>query len=258
MRVKHGIEAALSRLADFMNVVHSALNKDQWEQWRTDERAKFERKRRKEDVSMPLPLEVSVEEAQAIRGELHQVLWALCAGPRHLPEGLANDLMDRLRIPASTLIGVILSKLQALPFDAVSRRVDSGGVLIRRGGKKERWAVEFIPASMDARTTLYYLLARAFEFEAISALKICPSSACRKYFVTKDPRQHFCNPYCRFTFNNHQKTARKNKRKATQKTKHEEVLQKAKRLLDEGKSFKVLKAETGLSDRTIEKLFEER
>ncbi len=258
MRVRHGIEGALSRLADFMNVVNPGLSKEQWEQWRLAEETKFEMKLPKEDVGMPLPLEISVEEARVIHGELHQVLWAMCTGPYHLPEELGQDLKKRLQISTSTLIGVILSRLETVQFKWMCRRVDCGGVVIRRGGENERWVVEPIPIGIDARTTLYYVLVEALRLGAIATLKICPSAACRKYFVTEDPRQHFCNHHCRFAFNNHQRKARKDKLKETRRTKRENVLQKARRLRDEGKSPRVVKAETGLSEGVIEKIFEEQ
>lgn len=258
MRVGQGIEAALSRLADFMNAVHSELSWDQWERWRAGEKAQFERSQPNEDMGMPLPLDISIEEAKTIHGELHQVLHALCAGPHQLPEGIGKGLRDRLHVSTSNLIGTILAKLDAVQFQWAPRRVNSGGTLIQRGDKKERWVVELIPVSMDARKMLYYILAESIRLGAISFLKICPSATCRKYFVTKDPRQHFCARYCRFKFNNHQRTDRKNKRKATQITGREETLQKARQLLDIGKSFSVIKAETGLSDRAIESLFKER
>jgi len=257
MRVNQGMELALSRLADFMNVVQPELNEEHWEQWRAKQQDQFERNLRKEDIGMPLPLEISAEEAKAIHIELHQVLYPLCAGSLHFPEGIETGLRDRLHVPTSTLIGSILVKLADVSFEWAPRRVNAGGVLIQRGDKKERWVVELLPMSMDARKTLYYILAESVRVGAISTLKICPSRVCRKYFVTRDPRRHFCDRYCRFTFNNHQRKARKDRLTQSRKKTREEALQKARRLRDEGKPQKVLKAETGLSDRLIEQVYRE-
>ena len=98
----------------------------------------------------------------------------------------------------------------------------------------------------------YDMILEALKNNNLSLLKMCGNDNCLRFFVQVDARQGFCDAKCRYEFNNRQRSekgyfsVRREKRKRSD-------LNKARRLLQTGKSVMQVVDETRLSKRILER-----
>ncbi len=111
------------------------------------------------------------------------------------------------------------------------------------------WLVRPQPyISRGAVERIYHVLNDLLQTGGLQKLKSCPE--CQRFFAAEDQRKQFCSAPCRIAYNNRERLAggyfqelRNNKRNRD--------LNKARKLLKEGKSPEKLKRETGLSLRVL-------
>lgn|SRR5262249_26981320 len=197
---------------------------------------------------------MSNEVRERVAREVRSVLEAMqdpSGSPRPLVNLIAkiNNLKLQGNWSVSQSVRMRISEEEVIPIDPKALKIGGNYWLVESSfgwsqNPLEKWSYLLV-LQMFCRP-----LISALETGEFKRLRMCKRKECQKFFVAEDLRRDFCSDQCRNTFNNKQRLAdnyftnlRHNKRKRN--------IQKARRLLKEGKPLEEISMETRLSIRVL-------
>ena len=194
--------------------------------------------------------------AKRVREEITRVVSSVLEvlqGPSGSPRPLVT-LIDKINTlglqgtwAVSQSVPVGLSEEEVIPIDARALRIGGKHWLVERSfswNPLGKWSYRLV------RQMFYQPLVSALETGEFKRLRMCKRRECQKFFVAADLRRDFCSDQCRNTFYN-KKRLKEGWFTEQRRKKRKRDIQKARRLLKEGRPPQEVIKETRLSERIL-------